>query len=89
MSDIKSSISGATSYQEIGEFWDSHDLGDFWKQTEPVEFEVEIGSSSSYFPIEKNLALKLRKMAEQRGISAQTLLNLWVQEKIIQDVSLK
>lgn len=89
MSDGKSSISQATSYQEIGEFWDSHDLGEFWEQTEPVEFEVEINSSTSYFPIEKNLATKLRQMAQQRGVSAQTLLNLWVQEKIEQQIAVE
>ncbi len=46
MSDGKTLVSEATSYQEIGEFWDSHDLGEFWEQTEPVEFEVEISSST-------------------------------------------
>ncbi len=42
MKRAKSSISQAQSYKEIGEFWDSHDLADYWDQTEPVEFEVEI-----------------------------------------------
>lgn len=42
MKENKTSISGAQSYEEIGEFWDSHDLGDYWDQTQPVEFEVEI-----------------------------------------------
>ncbi len=84
MSDGKTLVSEATSYQEIGEFWDSHDLGEFWDRTEPVEFEVEISSSTSYFSLEKNLAAQLKQIAQQRGVSAQTLLNLWVQEKIEQ-----
>lgn len=86
MSDDKSSISGAESYQEMGDFWDSHDLGDFWEQTEAADFEVGISSSKSYFSIEKGLAERLKQMAEQRGVSAQTLLNLWVQEKIEQNI---
>ncbi len=48
MSDGKTLVSEAASYQEIGEFWGSRDLGEFWQQTESVEFEVEISSSSSY-----------------------------------------
>jgi hypothetical protein len=28
------------SYEEMGEFWDTHDLADFWEQTEPAEFEI-------------------------------------------------
>lgn len=38
MGEGKSSISQAQSYREIGEFWDTHDLVDYWKQTELVEF---------------------------------------------------
>lgn len=87
MSDAKSSISEASSYHEIGEFWDSHDLGEFWEQTEPVEFDVEIDDSISYFPVEQSLADQLRQIAQAQGISAQTLLNIWVREKVEQGAS--
>jgi hypothetical protein len=40
----KSSISKAQSYREIGEFWDAHDVTDYWDETKPVKFEVEITS---------------------------------------------
>lgn len=39
MSDKKTPISGADSYQEIGEYWDNHDLNDAWNKTRPVEFD--------------------------------------------------
>lgn len=42
MSKNKSSISQASSYRAIGEFWDTHDLTDYWDQTYPVEFEIDI-----------------------------------------------
>lgn len=41
MTKNKSSISQAQSYEAIGEFWDTHDLGDYWPETYPVEFEIE------------------------------------------------
>ena len=47
MSDGKSSISKATSYAEMGEFGDTHDLTDFWDQTEPAEFEVDLQSDTT------------------------------------------
>ena len=28
------------NYEEIGEFWDTHSLADYWDQTEPAEFEI-------------------------------------------------
>jgi hypothetical protein len=89
MNEDKSSISQAESYQAIGEFWDSHDLGDFWDHTEPAAFEVDINAETTYYPLEKNLSRKLRSLAEQRGISAETLLNLWVQEKMVQETPAK
>ncbi|MEW6041826.1 MAG: CopG family antitoxin [Elusimicrobiota bacterium] len=40
----KSSISKAKSYKEIGEFWDTHDLTEYWDQTKSAKFEVDIQS---------------------------------------------
>jgi len=34
------SISKARTLKEIGEFWDTHSLVDYWEQTHEVEFEV-------------------------------------------------
>ena len=85
----KSSISKAQSYREIGEFWDSHDLAECWDQTEPVEFEVEGVSEATYFPVETTLPAKLVSIAEQRGVSPETLLNLWVQEKVKEEAAAK
>jgi len=78
----KSSISKAKSYKEIGEFWDTHDLIDFWDQTKRVEFEVGIESEITYCSLDKKLAEEVQSIAQKRGVSADTLINLWVQEKI-------
>jgi hypothetical protein len=78
----RSSISKAESYKEIGEFWDSHDLADYWNKTEPVEFEVDIQSEATYYAIDNELSSKIKSLAKKRGMSASTLLNLWVQEKL-------
>ncbi|MBU0511298.1 MAG: BrnA antitoxin family protein [Chloroflexi bacterium] len=82
MAKNKSSISKASSYEEIGEFWDSHDAGEFWDQSHPVEFEIDIQSSKTYFAVDAILDKKLCAVAKEQGISAETLLNLWVQEKL-------
>ena len=84
MGDAKSSISQAESYEQIGEFWDSHDVGDFWEQTEPVEFTVDLQSESIYYAVEPNLSERLRTLATARGVSTETLINLWLQEKVVQ-----
>ncbi|MDI6770075.1 MAG: CopG family antitoxin [Anaerolineales bacterium] len=83
----KSSISKAQSYREMGEFWDTHDLSDYWDQTHPVEFEIDIQSEIMYYPLEVTLSDKMRSVAEQRGVSPETLINLWVQEKLLQEMA--
>ena len=85
----KSSLSEAQSYKEIGEFWDNHDLTDYWDQTKAVEFEVEIESEATYFPVETSLSAKLVSLAKQRGVSPETLLNLWIQEKVKEEATAK
>ena len=30
--------------EEIGEFWDTHDLADYWDETDEVEFRVNLKS---------------------------------------------
>ncbi len=79
----RSSISKATSYQEMGEYWDTHDAGEIWDQTEPAEFEVDLRREKIYYPVGRSLAHKLTEIARQQGISAETLLNLWVQEHVL------
>jgi len=82
MAENKSSLSGSQSYQELGEYWDTHSLADHWEQTSPVEFELDVKSSTLYFPVDRFLAERLREMASAHGVSAETLLNLWLQERV-------
>ena len=72
----------ARSYKELSEFWDSHDLSEYWDQLRPAEFEVDIQSEATYYPLKATLSAKLRSVARKRGISPEVLLNLWVQEKV-------
>jgi hypothetical protein len=85
MSESKTPISGASSYVQIGEYWDNHDLNNHWEKTKPADFEVDVRSSSIYFPLQRNLAEQLRTAAEAQGVSPETLLNLWVQERVAEE----
>lgn len=87
MAKAKTPISQAASYHEVGDYWDEHDLGEVWEHTKPVDADINIQSSITYFPIESRLSDKLRELAKQRGVSPETLLNLWVQEKTQDEIS--
>ena len=85
MEEGKTSISQARTYEEIGEFWDTHSAADYWDQMEPAEFEVNLRSNMTnviYYAVDRTLSAKIRELARQRGVSSETLLNLLVQEKL-------
>ena len=82
MDENKSSLSGSRSYDELSEYWDTHSLSDHWDQTSPAEFELDVKSSALYFPVDRRLADQLRAVAASHGVSTETLLNLWLQERV-------
>jgi hypothetical protein len=78
----KSTLSQATSYKEIGEFWDTHDLSVFWDKTKEAQFDVDIESEVIYYAVDRTLSEKIQSLAQKRGVTADTLINLWIQEKL-------
>ena len=82
MSANKSSVSQAQSYQEMGAYWDDHDVTEYIRDGDPVEFEVDIQSEVRYCALEQTLAGQVSQIAGRKGVSTETLLNLWVQEKV-------
>lgn len=82
MRKSKSSISKARSYAEMGEFWDEHDLSDFWKKTRKAKFDVVLEPEVTYYPIERGLSERIQSEARKQGVSSDTLVNLWLEQKI-------
>lgn len=76
-----SSISKADSFEAIGEFWDTHSSADDWDQGYEVEFEVTIPRRRG-INIEADLFARIAAKARRRGISAETLVNLWLAERL-------
>jgi len=72
-----SSVSKADSDEKIGEFWDSHDFTDFDTDAPDVKFEVTCA-----VPIEVELFNELERQAHKRGVKVETLVNLWLQQKL-------
>ncbi|MBN1626982.1 MAG: hypothetical protein JW944_10705 [Deltaproteobacteria bacterium] len=78
----KSSISRTTTYKEIGDFWDKHEVSDVWEKTKEVSFDIDIESEVTYYAVDNILSEKIQAFAQKRGVAADTLINLWVQGKL-------
>ena len=82
MKKNKSSISRARSYVAIGEFWDKHDLGDYWAKTRRVKFDVVSEPEATYYPVAKELSEKIQSQARKEGVPSYTLVNTWLDQKL-------
>ena len=76
-----SSISQADSEEKIGEFWDTHDFTDFDTDAPDIEFEMTCA-----VPIEVELFNALEQQAHKRGVKVETLVNLWLQQKLTEQM---
>jgi CopG antitoxin of type II toxin-antitoxin system len=75
----RSSISRVLDLEGMGEFWDTHDLTDYDSDAPDAEFEIR-----SLIPIEPELLAAIERQARLRGVKTETLVNLWLQEKLVE-----
>lgn len=75
------------SIEEAAEFWDSHSLADYWDLTEEVHFDVNLRGRRYLVGLEPTLAEQLAAEAHKRGLSAETLVNLWLSDKLRESVA--
>ena len=68
---------------EVSDFWDTHDLGDYWDETREVLFDVNIKKERNYCALEKDLSEKIDEVARLKGVSPETLVNLWLRENYL------
>ncbi len=78
----RSSISQATSDEQIGEFWATHDFTVF---DDPNAPDIPLIATCAV-PVDEELLTALEKQARQRGIRVETLVNLWLQQKLFEQV---
>jgi predicted DNA binding CopG/RHH family protein len=76
-------IPGFKSYEEMAEFWDTHDLADYWEQTEPAEFEISPQARRRYLvSVDRNLLLRIQQIARKRGLTTESLVNLFLEQHL-------
>ncbi len=73
------------SLEEESEFWDTHDFTDFFDDMVDVDVEAEFGRPERV-PVAVYLApeavTQLEVVAKQRGINYQTMLRVWLMERL-------
>jgi hypothetical protein len=72
------------STQELVEFFDAHDMGEFWEEMPEVHFDVDIKSKRYLISVDESLMSKLSEIAKLQQVSIEELVNLWLKEKVLE-----
>ncbi len=67
---------------EASEFWDEHSLLDFPDVKELGDVDIQIEHELYYCPVSRGLMKQLQERARAEGVSTETLVNLYLQEKL-------
>jgi len=71
------------SLEEASEFWDTHDAGDYEEYLRPVDEALKVPHElPQAVLLEHSLSERLKKAAREKGISLETLVNLWLEERV-------
>ena len=74
------------SAEEAGSFWDVHDLAEYWGKTRETDLTFNLKRRRHFIGIDPKIARELQRFSEAEGISAETMANLWIQEKLQEKV---
>lgn len=77
----RTSVSKARTPEDIGAFWDEHSLDEYWDQTHEVTFELR-AQRRRRITLDPDVYAQLEKQAHVRGVLPETLVNLWLKERL-------
>ena len=75
------SISKTRNLEEIADYWDTHSLAHHWDETHKVDFEVRM-QRKCRVTLTPEIYQKIEKQALEQGILPETLVNLWLAERL-------
>ena len=70
------------SLDEIVDFFDSHDMGEYEESLPDANFEVDLRRKTHLIAIDEEINSGLTEIADQEQMPAQSLVNDWLKEKI-------
>ncbi len=70
------------STQKLVEFFESHDLGDYWDAMSPADFEIHISRRTHLISLDQKLIDQVSAIARAKRVSSKTLIARWLREKI-------
>ncbi|HEX5691794.1 MAG TPA: CopG family antitoxin [Roseiflexaceae bacterium] len=70
------------SIEEAAAFWDSHDLTDYSDDLEEIAATIALQRHRHLVALAPELAAQIGAEAKRQGVSTETLINLWLSERL-------
>ena len=70
------------SYEEAGEFWDTHSAVDYWDEMEDVKCDVDIQGRRFIVTLENDIYQHLKKLAIDYHLPPDDFLNEFLRKKL-------
>ena len=67
---------------DLVEFFETHDLGEYWDRMPEAHFEIDIKKRTHLIAIDEDVADKITAIAKAKKTSSEALVNSWLKEKI-------
>ncbi|MBA4380641.1 MAG: hypothetical protein C0393_08210 [Anaerolinea sp.] len=72
----------SASIDEIVEFWDTHSTADYNDEMQDVAFDIDLREEAFVVALVPELAEVIGRAAKARGVTTETLVNLWLAERV-------
>ena len=70
------------SLDVLVEFFDTHDMGEYWDQMPEADFDIRIRRRKHLVAIDEEIIPKLNKVARKKRMSSEKLINTWLKERL-------
>lgn len=71
------------STDELVEFFETNDMGDYWEQMPEADFEIKIKRKKHLIALEEDVVSQVTRIAKAKKVSSEALINAWLKEKLL------
>ena len=66
----------------VVDFFETHDLGDYWEQMPEADFEIKLKRRKHLIALEEDVVTQVTQIAKAKKVSSEFLINTWLKEKL-------
>lgn len=70
------------SLEELVDFFEENDLGDYLETMPEVDFEVDLTSRKHYVAVDEDVAERLSEISKNEHVPSGAIVNSWLREKL-------